>query len=249
MFNTTLEKDYDCKFLKWDSDYFGISSARVNLYGVLSMQSQEKVLEFCKDYKFVTICNFNNITENNYWIGNITDAFQSDINIQFIKTISDDIEYKNRGVYVTNSLYKNEQILDIAKNSFNYSRFFNDPRLPRRQAKNIYVYWTECAFKQNDKYFVIYEKDGIILGYILFSINESDSVIELIAVDNKFQGQKIGKLLIEAMESFVLEKGIKKIKVGTQVNNIMAVQFYNHMGFKYVSCSSIYHLWNDNWRD
>ena len=236
-------KNYELKPLQWDTDYFGVSSARVNLSGIVDNRSQEEIIEFCNDYDFVTISNPDNIKENNQWIGNRTNAFLADMNIQFLKVLIDKPDYQDEKTYVVNSLSRNEQIVDIAKKSFNYSRFFNDPMLPQEQAKNIYLHWTECAFGQENKYFVISKREGSVAGYILFSMSEESSVIELIAVDEKYQGQRVGKSLIHTIESFVIDQGIQKIKVGTQVNNISAAQFYNAMGFKYVSCGSMYHLW------
>lgn len=235
--------NYECKPLEWDTDYFGVSSARVNLSGSVDEKGQDEIIEFCKAYDFVTIANLGNIKENNHWIGNRTNAFLADMNIQFIKILADKPDYQDKKTYVVNNLSRNEHIVDIARKSFNYSRFFNDSKLPEEQAKNIYIHWTECAFYQGNKHFVISEREGDIAGYILFSISGGNSVIELIAVGEKYQGQQVGKSLIHTMESFVIDKEIKKIKVGTQVNNISAAQFYNAMGFKYVSCGSMYHLW------
>ena len=240
-------KNYELRPLQWDTDYFGVSSARVNLSGILDESAQEDVIEFCKDYNFVTISNLNNIKENNHWIGSKTNAFLADMNIQFVKVLADKPNYQDDKTYVVSSLPRHEQILDIAKKSFNYSRFFNDPKLPQEQAKNIYLHWTKCAFGQKTKYFVISEREGNIAGYTLFSFNDDSIVIELIAVDERYQGQRVGKSLIYRMESFVIDQGVKKIKVGTQVNNISAAQFYNAMGFKYASCGSIYHLWESGW--
>lgn len=236
-------KNYELSPLQWDTDYFGVSSARVNLIGIINEQGQEEVIEFCKGYDFVTISNLDNIKENNHWIGNRTNAFLVDMNIQFLKILAYKLDYQDEKTYVVNSLSRNEQIVDIAMNSFNFSRFFNDPNLPKEQAKNIYLHWTESAFEQKNKYFVLSEIEGNIAGYILFSINDDCSVIELIAVDEKYQGRKVGKTLIHTLESFVLNQGMKKIKVGTQVNNISAAHFYSAMGFNYVRCGSIYHLW------
>lgn len=236
-------KNYECKYLQWDSDYFGVNSARVNLSNIIDEKGQEEIIEFCKNYDFVTISNLDNVKENNCWIGNRTRALLADVNIQFLKVLVDTPDYQDQKTCVENNLPKNEYIVDIAKNSFYYSRFFNDPKLPEEQAKNIYPYWTECAFEQENKYFVVSEIKGNIAGYILFSFNEDSSIIELIAVDKKYQGQKVGKSLIKTMESFAIDKGINKIKVGTQVNNISAAQFYTKMGFTYVSCASVYHLW------
>lgn len=238
--------NYEYMPLQWDTDYFGIRSARVNLYGSVDESGQEEIIEFCKAYDFITIANFNNNTENNHWIGEKTDAFLADVNIQFLKVLANKPCDQDGETYVVNNYPHNEQILDIARKSFNFSRFFNDQRLPKTQAKNIYSYWTKCAFRQKNKYFVICERNGNIAGYILFSINEVDSVIQLIAVDEKYQGQKIGRTLVQTLEMFLIEKGINKIKVGTQLNNIVAAQFYSKIGFAYMSCGSIYHLWKGN---
>lgn len=237
-------KNYDCKPLQWDTDYFGINSARINLNGVVDILGQEEIIAFCNEYDFVTISNLENLKENNYWIGNKTSAIFVDMNVQFIKTLEDIPSYQDDKTYVVNRLSKNNQIIDIAKKSFKYSRFFNDPRLPEKRAKSIYIHWTECAFEQEDKYFVISKNKGEVAGYILFSLDEKDCVIELIAVDKKYQGQGVGKRLIQTLESFVLEQRISKIKVGTQIDNVSAVQFYSKMGFVYESCRSIYHLWS-----
>jgi len=235
--------NYECKHLQWDTDYFGVSSARVNLFGIVDEKGQEDIVEFCKGYDFVTISNLDNTKENNHWIGNRTNAFLTDINVKFIKVLEDKPDYQDEKTYTANCLYKNAQIVDIAGKSFNYSRFFNDSKLPEKKAKNIYIHWTECAFNNKDKYFVISEREGNVAGYILFSFIEDRSVIELIAVDEKYQGQRVGKSLINTMESFVIDKGIGKIKAGTQVNNISATRFYSKMSFEYVSCGSVYHLW------
>lgn len=239
-------KNYKCEPLKWDTDYFGITSARVYLSGVVGEQGQSEIIKFCKGYDFVTISNMNNIEENNHWIGNRTNAFLTDMNIQFMKVLETKPSYQDDKTYVRNNLLRNERIVDIARKSFQYSRFFNDLNLPEVQAKNIYLHWTECAFEQENKYFVVSEREGQVAGYILFSMSDDASIIELIAVDEKYQGQRVGKSLMQTMESFVINKVIKKIKVGTQVNNISAAQFYSKMGFTYVSCSSTYHLWNLN---
>lgn len=236
-------KNYECFPLTWDKEYFKVDSARVNLRGPIDHEGQEEIIAFSKDYDFVTLVNLENNKENNYWIGEKTSAFLADINIQFAKVLEKKLGQGDDETQVVNNLPWNQEILDISKESFQYSRFFNDPKLPKEQAKNIYLHWAECAFGQKDKYFVISKRQGRIAGYILFSLDGEDSTIELIAVDKKYQGQKVGRSLIEKMEAFLIDKGINKIKVGTQVNNISAAQFYLKRGFIYVGCGSMYHLW------
>lgn len=238
-------KKYECMSLRWDTDYFGINSARVNLDDVVNEKDKEEILAFCRAYDFVTLSNKDNRQENNLWLGISTTAFLTDINIQFQKFLVASADFQDEKTYVENHFASNDQFLEIARKSFKYSRFFNDPKLPREQARNIYPHWTECAFGRENKYFVYSVREGQIAGFLLFSLIEAGSIIELIAVDEKYQGQKVGMSLIHAMESFVFKQGVRKIKVGTQVNNIQAAQFYHAMGFKYVSCGSIYHWWRE----
>lgn len=239
--------NFDCFPLEWDTDYFGVKSARVVLNGEISKDDQHSIMEYARNFEFITISNAGNVKENNYWIGRHSEAFLTDMNIQFIKEITKAPEYTDEQAEVKNSYPRDEQIVHIAKSAFKYSRFFNDPKLPGHRAENIYLHWTECAFGQDNKYFVIVRRNNEVAGYILFSINNTENyaVIELIAVDYRYQGQRIGKSLISEMESFIYNKGIKNIKVGTQSDNISAMQFYAACGFKYVSCSSVYHLWNE----
>jgi ribosomal protein S18 acetylase RimI-like enzyme len=239
------EEYFECFPLEWDSDYFGLESARVVLKGIVNEEEQDRIIKYCKRFEFVTITNIGNCKENNHWIGKNTNAFLTDMNIQFIKSIDREPDFKDKFTKIHNSYYRDERVINIAQSAFQYSRFFNDPALPEVQAQNIYLHWTRCAFEKADKYFVIANRNDEVTGYILFSLEKSKSIatIELIAVDKKFRGQRVGKSLISQMESFAYNNGIKAIRVGTQIDNANAAQFYTCCGFKYINCSSVYHLW------
>ena len=238
-----LNKNYDVSRLDWDSNYFGIESARVNLRGIATMEEQNEIIKLCEKYKFIAIVNFDNVVENNVWIGKKTDSFLVDINVQFSKKVHKTNKNNNKICYVTNNLKRDQNIIEIAKNSFVYSRFFLDKNLPIAKSKNIYAYWTEGAFEKQDKYFVLYSDNTVVKGYICFTIQDNFITIQLIAGDKKYQGQSIGKSLINEMEYFVMKMGINDIRVGTQANNVSAIQFYNSIGFKQIECNVVYHYW------
>ena len=63
------------------------------------------------------------------------------------------------------------------------------------------------------------------------------------AVNRKHKGNGIGHELINGIENFAEKNKLKRIKVGTQLNNISAQNFYENCGFKHVANHSIYHLW------
>lgn len=241
-------ENFECFPLDWDTEYFGVKAARVNLKGIITEENQMRILQYCKAFDFISISNIGNTKENNYWIGKASNAFLTDINIQFIKEIKGEPILMDKTTEVHNSYPRDQKVISIASSAFSYSRFFNDNSLPEKQAKNIYLHWTECAFNMDNKYFVIAKRNNEVAGYILFSLNEvaQSATIELIAVDESYRGERVGSSLVSALESFVYEHGVNDIKVGTQVDNISATKFYIARGFQYVSCSSVYHLWMDN---
>lgn len=262
-------ENYKCFRLTWDTEYFQVPSSRINLYGAVNKEAQLKIKEFANHFDFTTIYNFDNNKENNNWIGNETKAFLADMNIQFIKKLSNEpkepkeledlegqeeakaledsekLEESDDKTEVFHSYIRNQRILSIAREAFEHSRFFNDSRLPEEQALQIYQQWTEHAFEKEEKYFVIAKDKEEITGFILFSMNVeyTAATIELIAVDKYFRGRGVGKALIKTMESYVMKKGIFQIKVGTQINNTSAIQFYSALGFQYNNCNAVYHLW------
>lgn len=239
--NEMKHLNYELKVLDWDTSYFGLKSAKVVLDGPVEDKNWEKLLTQIEDFEFISITNLNNEKENNIWLGQNTDSFLSDINVQFEKKLGGDVKFVNEECYISNFFEVNKTILEISGRTFKYSRFFNDPYLSKNKAKSIYQMWTKNAFEREDKYFVVSKKDKIN-GFLLFSIDNYTATIELIAVDDKYQGQGIGKKLILALEGYLKDKDVKKIKVGTQLNNIYGINFYNSIGFNYNSCSSVYHF-------
>ena len=57
--------------------------------------------------------------------------------------------------------------------------------------------------------------------------------------------KSIGTKMIKFLESYLSEnfKEIEVIKVGTQSNNIRAINFYTKNGFRVKEIRSIYHYW------
>lgn len=118
--------------------------------------------------------------------------------------------------------------------------------LPREQSQGLYYHWTKNAFEKRDRYFVIAYRGEQPAGFLLFTADKDSktSVIELIAVSQAHQGEKIGDQMVGQMKSFVYENGIDTIKVGTQADNSRAIRFYTRNGFEYSGVNTVYHLWN-----
>ena len=122
------------------------------------------------------------------------------------------------------------------------SRFAKDALIPVAKAWEIYRQWLFNSFFNGfaDEYFVI-EAQGEYVGLITLKIREAWGFIDLIVVDRKFQGMKIGKTLLRLAKSFMADRGIGILKVETEGENIQSNVFYQRNGFVLENFELVFH--------
>jgi dTDP-4-amino-4,6-dideoxy-D-galactose acyltransferase len=236
------------KFLEWDTNYFGVNSGRVTLNESIGSKEWVLISKALQENDFNIIDNVNNVSSNNLFISKLSGAFVTDINFQFTKEINEEIKHVNKfDISIQNKLPINNEILDISKNSYKHSRFFNDPYLNKDKARDVYGHWVQSSFLNENKYFIICSIDSKIAGYVLFSLDfkNNASIIELISVKEGMENRTIGKEMMMNLEQYIYNnhRDIKYIKVGTQSNNINAINFYMGNGFRVKEIRSVYHYW------
>lgn len=226
-----------------DTEYFGVVCAKV-LLKQACVTKQEELLSFVHSFEFVVINNRANNPFNNHWLGEKTKAFLTDMNVQLNKKVFPTGK-RDGFTKIAEHFPENRQVIHIAENAFQLSRFLNDPYLPVEKSKHIYADITKNAFNKDGRFFVTFNETEAIRGFLLFSIDQAGlaSTIELVAIDQNFTGKGIGRMLINAMENHVAEVGVMTVGVGTQLDNISALKFYASCGFSYSNCKSIYHYW------
>lgn len=242
MQNSNIRNSFTFYELQWDTEYFGVSSAKAILYEPLNFKEWETLKKRFKDYQFISIENRDSDPVNAQLIGKDTRAFLADVNIQFKKKL-ETLNVKPENVEIHQAFNRNEQVINIAE--FEFSKFVEDPELAKRGGQHVYKQWVINSFDKPDKYFALYinDKDGID-GFLLYSYKDNYCKVELIAVlkDKKHKG--IGTNLFRAVENETVRRGFQEIRVGTQIRNIEAVNFYHKLGCKQVGCHQVYHLWN-----
>ncbi|MFJ7729662.1 GNAT family N-acetyltransferase [Neobacillus sp. NPDC097160] len=227
--------------LDWDTEFFGVTSAKAILHKPLSLNEWDELKSRFKEYQFISIENRNSEPVNAQMIGKDTHAFLADVNIQFIKEIK---EHNNvqKNITVYQSLKENNQIIEIA--DFQFSKFTEDPELSDRGGEQVYRQWLINSFEKPNKYFALSkDENGDINGFLLHSFFDNACVIELIAVSRGAAKGGIGTNLFKTVENAALQGGCKKIRVGTQARNMSAINFYHKVGCKQVGCHQVYHLW------
>jgi len=237
-----MENTFTFYKLEWDTDFFGVTCAKAILLKSLSLPEWNMLQAKFKEYQFVSIENRNSEPINAQLIGKFTSAYLVDVNIQFAKK-TEPSSGLAPNIKIHSGLETNEQIIDIAH--FQVSKFTEDPELNKRGGKYVYQQWLLNSFGKTHKYHAVsYDEQHKINGFLLHSYSNDICSIELIAVSNDTTKRGIGTKLFRAVEFAAFQHKAKEIKVGTQLRNMSAINFYHKLGCKQAGCHQIYHLWN-----
>ncbi|WFB48045.1 GNAT family N-acetyltransferase [Vibrio coralliilyticus] len=101
----------------------------------------------------------------------------------------------------------------------------------------FYNEWLRKAvLSEFDDICLAYWVESEIAGVVTLKFNKESATIGLIAVSPEFNGQGIGKKLLDSAE-FVTNDiyGLKKISVATQLSNVGAMRFYAKQGYQVVT--------------
>ena len=227
--------------MDWDSEFFNIRCGKAV---VETKKDVEILIAESIDYDFVSIQNIGNKVNINKLIAENTDAFLADINIQFIKTIELNNESDNDCIIISTKEANEKYNIEISEDDFNHSKFIEDENFRLRNGYKVYEEWIRNSIGEDNKFFAIQlsEKNDI-KGFILFKIDCHSAVLELVKVNEQYRGEGVCSKLIREIENYVIYRGVGDIHVGTQINNIAAINLYHKLGYKEISRTSVYHWW------
>ncbi|NOU47047.1 MAG: GNAT family N-acetyltransferase [Bacteroidales bacterium] len=222
--------------LPWDSAFFNYPVGKICIDNVNLIEPQQLIDE-SRSFKLVYVFSQNELP----------DKFKlklADQKVVFAKTLTKCSQ--NATVQKFKSgFHSYEELLELALLSGLYSRFRTDQMFKDNEFVRLYKEWIDKSVSDPDLFVLITTLEQKITGFVTLGLGSRDSArIGLIAVDNSFQGQSIGTILLNASEYLSFEKGIKKIEVATQFSNNKAMQFYTKNNYKIISTTFIYHLWN-----
>ena len=134
-----------------------------------------------------------------------------------------------------------EEVSEIARKTFRYSRFHLDNKIPNKIADDLKSDWARNFFhNKRGEHMIIAECEGEIAGFAQLLVRNQKLIIDLIAVKKNFQGKGIGvQMLLHILDLFSVKYSIV---VGTQVANIASLRLYQKVGFHISSSSYILHF-------
>lgn len=245
-------EEYKCEVvlpLAWDTDYFGIPCGKALLGADTTEEQLQKLVPELMQYTFSAVQNIGNCPEVNRFLALNTRAYLVDINLQFEKSCGGNAPAAREGdcPIVQASVLPDSigRQLIVERSDFIYSKFVCDPELDRRSGYKVYEKWLDNARFSDNKFFIYCMDSDRLAAYILFNIKDETLTIELVKVNAAYQGRHFATKLLTELQSYAASRGCTVMRVGTQLNNIPAVNLYHHFGFKDVSRTSVYHNWNN----
>ncbi len=90
-------------------------------------------------------------------------------------------------------------------------------------------------------HFYISQKENKVVGYIGFTVAADEVYILNVAVHPDFQGQGIGKALVEKTLNYGLKNSLAFVTLEVRESNIKAINLYSHFGFESVGKRKSYY--------
>jgi len=235
--------------LEWDTAHFGFPIGKTDWEG--DWESLKNVVRVAKGsgltllYVFspAQTCLPQDILET------CVSVFES-TRVEYVKrVIGEEIIKEKEGHYSIVSLNPANcdinRIRELSVIAGRFSRFLNDPLIPRYKGEELFRIWGEESVRGTlaDVVFGVRNSDRSILGFVTAKQSGARGQIGLIAVDPIAQKSGLGAQLLTAISEWGASKRLKELRVVTQGENLPACRFYVRHGFSPIQWQKVWHLW------
>lgn len=168
-----------------------------------------------------------------------------DTNATFEKPIAKIPDYTGNSIVRFTLPEDQQQVVELARDSFTYSRFHLDNAIPHEVSNKLRAEWAKNYYAglRGDA-MVVALTDGAIAGFLLLIYSKDGPlIIDLIAVAETQRRKGIAKDMITWAEYQC--KGFDNIRVGTQLANLPSIKLYEGMGFKLTEAQYTFHYHHD----
>jgi dTDP-4-amino-4,6-dideoxy-D-galactose acyltransferase len=227
--------------LEWDSRFFNQNVFQLTYYKGCDLNLEIKKLYNNEGAEIIYV--FSDAELPDFMI-NDSGGQLVDIKLLFekkIKPLYEGVDFSGISLYSDNNA--DSQLLDLAIQSGIESRFKKDIRLPIGCFERMYEIWIDKSVKKEMANAVFIHKiENQTVGLVTVKLMDDFGEVGLFAVDEKYRGQRIGKLLLQRTEKYLIENKRDILLIPTQEANAGAVKFYKSNGYLIKRRTYIYHF-------
>ncbi len=230
-----------CERLAWDSDFFGISVARVKTNRLSDADAREAIA--WSEANGISCLYFLADADDP---GTSRAAELHEFRMVDMRVTLDCSAPLTEGVSPAVRPYGEydlAQLREIAREGHVNTRFYWDPGFDRTRCAELYAAWIERSCRGWAQAVFVAEDDGAPAGYITCHVTGTCASIGLLAVDKSSRGKGLGTQLVQACLSYLRSNAVQAVTVVTQGRNIHSQRLYQAAGFRTRSLGIWYHRW------
>ena len=236
-----------CKYLDWDSEFFGLRIGRVT-ENRLQPETIEQINQWADLQRIDCLYFLADIGDlKTIRLAEINEFRMVDIRVTLEKIIDKSTTIPDQASIGSIRLVSPDDLnalKAIARVSYHDTRFYADTNFPVARADALYEIWIEKSCKGYADAVFVLEIDHQSAGYIsCHLLGEGKGNIGLVGVSQNSQGKSIGNLLIDNALNWFVGKNVTQVSVVTQGRNIKAQRLYQRCGFLTRSLQFWYHRW------
>ncbi|MBZ9631504.1 GNAT family N-acetyltransferase [Salegentibacter sp. LM13S] len=229
----------DFEILEWDSEFFGFKVAKIA--SNISDEHYQKILsQLHKEEVELIYFNSNfDVSESEYYtVLKIDEIVELSKELKLKKEFHPKVKFFDQTIPTT-------EMRNLLKRIARRSRFYFDDKIPNSKVYELYDIWLDKSVKHiGADAVLVYQDDDEVKGFATIRFrNNGEGIIPLMGVDAKSEGKGISFLLMEAIESYLIERNCSVLKSSTQSRNLKALKVYERFGIKCERGFNINHLW------
>lgn len=231
----------------WLSDIFGYpvfrldaKTAQIESGDELKRHSErhKRALYYVK-FRVEDVARVRSLTRDGFYVVDVNTTFE-------LRKDTSPLQNLSSNIVVCYDAAFHADAMRSAGACFRYSRFHLDPLIPKHIADRVKYEWVRSYVeKKRGDALIVAVKKGVFAGFLAAAFVQDSTrrmaVIELIGVDPAFQGQGVGKALVQEFIS-VYRTRCDALQVGTQAANIPSMRLYERMGFSIVDTKYVMHM-------
>lgn len=235
-----------CRFLEWDSQFFGLRIGRVER-NRLSRDEVPSVLQWCSAERIDCLYFLADTNAPETIEAVESYAFQmKDIRVKLFFSFSDreaPRKFSGPGRIRPFLITDLPALRAIASTAYTDSRFYTDGRFMRDKVDLLYQTWIDRSCSGYEDIVLVSEYCDQPVGFITCKVRGGVGEIGLVGVDQQVRKKGFGSRLVIDALSWFADHGALSVEVVTQGRNITAQQLYQRCGFRTQTLHIWYHRW------
>jgi ribosomal protein S18 acetylase RimI-like enzyme len=238
-----------CEYLDWDSEFFGFHIGRINR-SYLTPDLLKEINSWSVQNSIECLYFLANLDKpDSLYLSEISGFHLVEIRITYDYHLEnwDPERYPADGQNLVVRAFEEPdlpQMQEIARDSYENSRFYFDDRFSKSMCQKYYQTWIKKSSQGGAEMVLVAEADERILGYITGNIDSpGEGQLELTAVDSRYRRKGVGQTLFRNALTWYINHGTRRITVATQGRNVTTQRMIEKHGFLKESVQPYFHKW------